>query len=274
MKITVQEREVYCYTGGKDFGGKGFDAGLPTLLFLHGAQNDHSVWGLQSRYFAHHGYAVLAPDLPGHGRSAGQALSSVEAMRDWALALLDACGVASAIVIGHSMGALVALDVAGHAPQRVQRLAMLGVVYPMKVSQGLLDAALNDTPRAIDMVNVWSHSTLAPKPSAPGPGFWVQGMSKRLMERVAAGSEEAIFHTDLNACNAYAGGEAAAKAISCPVLMILGAQDSMTPPKRAAGLRTALPQAQVLMLECGHQLMAEAPDEVLEGLKEFIQGQG
>ncbi len=265
MKLKLQGQDAYCYTGGKTF-----DPALPVMLFLHGAQNDHSVWGLQSRYFAHHGYAVLAPDLPGHGRSGGKALTSVEAMRDWMLALLDACGVQQVNLVGHSMGALVALDMAGHAPQRALRLAMLGVAYPMKVSQGLLDAALNDTARAITMVNVWSHSTLAPKPSAPGPGFWVQGMSERLMQRVAAGSSEAIFHIDLSACDRYAGGEQAAAAVQCPTLLVLGTRDSMTPPKRAATLRSAFPQGGLVNLECGHQMMAEAPDEVLDALRRFM----
>ncbi|HYD82169.1 MAG TPA: alpha/beta fold hydrolase, partial [Paucimonas sp.] len=66
MLLNVQGHEAYCYTGGKKF-----DATLPTVAFVHGAQHDHSVWILQSRYFAHHGFNVLAVDLPGHGRSKG-----------------------------------------------------------------------------------------------------------------------------------------------------------------------------------------------------------
>jgi pimeloyl-ACP methyl ester carboxylesterase len=63
-------------------GGRSFNPALPTVVFIHGAEHDHSVWSLQSRYLAHHGYSVLAFDLPGHMRSAGPALASVEAMAD------------------------------------------------------------------------------------------------------------------------------------------------------------------------------------------------
>jgi pimeloyl-ACP methyl ester carboxylesterase len=66
MDLDINGQKAYAYTGGK-----AFDATLPTVVFIHGAQNDHSVWGLQSRWFAHHGFGVLAVDLPGHGRSEG-----------------------------------------------------------------------------------------------------------------------------------------------------------------------------------------------------------
>jgi pimeloyl-ACP methyl ester carboxylesterase len=64
----------YAYTGGK-----AFDPTLPCVVFIHGALNDHSVWTLLARWCAHHGYSVLALDLPGHGRSAGLPPPSVEA---------------------------------------------------------------------------------------------------------------------------------------------------------------------------------------------------
>ena len=111
MKLTVQGREAYAYTGGKPF-----DPALPCVVFIHGAMCDHSVWTLLARWFAHHGHGVLAPDLPGHMRSAGPALASVEAMADWLLALLDEAGVARAALVGHSMGSLVALAAAARAP--------------------------------------------------------------------------------------------------------------------------------------------------------------
>src|SRR6476661_3950074 len=111
MIYEIDGAPAYAYTGGK-----AFDARQPTIVFLHGAQNDHSVWALQSRYFAWHGWNVLAPDLPGHGLSGGEALSTVEDMADWILDLLDAAGARQALLVGHSMGSLIALETAHRAP--------------------------------------------------------------------------------------------------------------------------------------------------------------
>jgi pimeloyl-ACP methyl ester carboxylesterase len=268
MLLDVQGKQAYCYTGGKIFNPE-----LPTAVFLHGAQNDHSVWVLQTRYFAHHGCGVLAVDLPGHGRSKGEPLPSVEAMADWLLAVLDAAGVRRAMLIGHSMGSLIALETAFRAPQRVTRLALVGTAYPMKVSDALLDASLHEEQRAIDMVNLWSHSTMAQKPSCPGPGFYVMGGSQRLMQRIAKLNPAKVFHTDFSACNAYANGEAAARSATCPALLLLGKRDMMTMPKATATLRKSLADCRVVEIDhCGHALMAEQPDAVLEHLFAFAQG--
>lgn len=264
MICHVNGHEAYAYGGGK-----AFDAALPTLVFIHGAQNDHSVWGLQSRWFAHHGYGVLAVDLPGHGRSGGPALTSVEAMADWLLALLDAAGVRHAILAGHSMGSLVALEASLRAPGRVRGLAMLGTTWPMKVSDQLLGTARDDEQTAIDMVNIWSHSSIAHKPSSPGPGFSVLGGSRRLMQRMSAINPDALFYTDFAACNAYANGEAAARAVACPAVFIFGAKDMMTPPRSTKTLTGAIAHGKVVTVDAGHSLMAEQPDAVLDALIAF-----
>src|ERR1700749_3845467 len=120
MLLTAQGQQAYCYTGGKPF-----DAALPTVVFIHGAQNDHSVWALQTRYFAHHGFGVLALDLPAHGRSAGPARATIGALADWTLHVLDAAHVSKAIFVGHSMGSLIALDAAARHPARTLGLALL-----------------------------------------------------------------------------------------------------------------------------------------------------
>lgn len=268
MLLNVQGQQAYCYTGGKSFNPE-----LPTVVFIHGAQNDHSVWILQTRYFAHHGFSVLAVDLPGHGRSKGAPLTSVEAMADWLLALLDAAGVNQAALVGHSMGSLIALETAFRAPGRVSKLALVGTAYPMKVSDTLLDASLNDEQTAIDMVNIWSHTSIAHKPSCPGPGFYVMNGSQRLMQRIAALNPAKVFHTDFSACNAYANGENAATSATCPTLLLLGKRDMMTPPKATATLAKAIPHCKVTHIDnCGHSLMAEQPDAVLDNLFGFMRG--
>lgn len=264
MMFTVDGHAAYCYTGGR-----AFDAALPTIAFIHGAQNDHSVWGLQSRYMAHHGHNVLAVDLPGHGRSAGPALASVEAMAAWLLAVLDAAGVGAALLVGHSMGSLIALDAARQAPARARALAMLGTTYPMVVSPALLETARDDEARAIDMVAIWSHSTLAPKPSAPGPGFSTMGGARRLMQRMSARNPDHLFHTDFSACNAYANGDAAAASLACPVLFIFGTLDMMTPARSTKRLTAAVAHARIVHVAAGHALMQEQPDAVLDALVAF-----
>jgi pimeloyl-ACP methyl ester carboxylesterase len=266
MKLTVDGREAYAYTGGK-----AFDPALPCIVFVHGALNDHGVWNLLARWFAHHGHAVLAVDLPGHCRSTGPALTSVEAMAEWVLALLDAAGVRRAALAGHSMGSLVALHAAACAPERATRVVMLGTAYPMKVSQALLDASRDAPLDAIQMVVNYSFSTLAPKPSFPGPGMWLRGGGRALMRQVLRSQSDALlFHTDFRACNAYAGAEAAAPRLACPVHLILGNADQMTPPKSTAVLAPLL-RAKVHKVTAGHALMAEAPDAVLLAMREALQ---
>lgn len=267
MNYLVHGSNAYCYTGGK-----AYNPAQPTAVFIHGAQNDHSVWILQTRYFAHHGYNVLAVDLPGHGRSAGPALASIEDISAWLLALLDAAGVERAMLIGHSMGSLAALETAGAAPGRISKLALVGSAYPMRVSDALLDAARDDEERAIDMVNIWSHSTMSPKPSSPGPGFNVMEGARRLMQRMAARGPELLFHTDFSVCNSYAGGEAAAARVTCPTLLLLGQRDMMTPPKAARMLKDGIRHARTVEVAAsGHSLMSEQPDAVLDALYGFAR---
>jgi pimeloyl-ACP methyl ester carboxylesterase len=267
MIVNVQGQDAYCYTGGKPF-----DAARPSVVFLHGAQNDHSVWCLQTRYFAHHGFNVLAVDLPGHGRSKGAAKASVEAMAAWVLDVMDAVGVDQAMMVGHSMGSLIALEAAFIAPARVTRLAMVGTTYPMKVSDALLATSRDDEPAAIDMVNIFSHSSMAQKPSCPGPGFYVMGGARRLMQRMSAINPAQLFYTDFYACNAYANGQAAAESVRCPVLFLFGAKDMMTPPRSTKTLTAAIAHGTIVQVDAGHQMMAEQPDAVLDALFAFAIG--
>lgn len=267
MELMVRGQSTFCYTGGKPF-----DAAKPTVVFVHGVLNDHSVWILQTRYFAHHGWNVLAPDLPGHCRSRGEPPRSVEEAADFVVALLDAAGVRQAALVGHSFGSLVAMEAAARAPERVSHLAMVGTAYPMKVSAALLDASLNDPMKAIEMDNVFSHSTLAPPPSALGPGTWIYGASRALKKRVLASNKAVnVFHRGFVACDSYRGGEEAMARVQCPVLFVLGTRDAMTPPKAAATLQARARDGRTAVVPGGHQMMNEAPDAVLFALKDFLR---
>ena len=262
MQLLVAGLATYAYTGAR-----AIDPARPSVVFVHGAANDHSVWALQSRYFAHHGVNALAVDLPGHGRSAGAPLPSAEAIADWVPQLLDAAGVGSASLVGHSLGALAVLEAAARHPSRVTRLALLGPAVPMPVAEPLLDAARVNDHVAYELIVGWSHSAGRQLGGNPVPGMWMTGASMRLLER----SHPGVMHCDLVACNAYAGGMAAAQATRGPVLVILGARDLMAPPKAAQALIDALPDARVVMLpDCGHAMMAEQPDAVLDALRQFL----
>lgn len=265
MKLVVDGHDAYAYTGGKPF-----DPTLPCIVFVHGALNDHSAWTLLARWFAHHGHAVLAVDLPGHGRSAGQPPASVEDAGAWLLALMDAAGAPRAALVGHSMGSLIALEAAAQAPARATALVMIGTAYPMKVSAALLSTAREQPDRAIHMVNTFSISTLAAKPSFPGPGMWLHGSNRALMRRTQAGAERRLginlFAHDFGVCDRYGGGLEAAARVACGTTFVLGARDQMTSPKDTAGIAAAL-KARIATAPAGHHLLAEAPDAVLEAVR-------
>lgn len=234
----------------------------PTLVLVHGALNDHTVWAPLVPALEQRGWRVLAPDLPAHDGN-GAPLPSVEAMADWLLATLDARDLGQVALAGHSMGSLIALELAARAPARVTHLALLGSTFPMKVSGALLKTALEDEAAAIEMVARWSH--------APGPDGAehpaAQG-SRALMRAVAARGDH-LLHTDLAACKAYANGSAAAAQLRCPVLLLAGARDMMTPPD-GGQLPGALPAPRQVTVDAGHQMMAEQPQAVLDALTAFL----
>ncbi|RLJ36658.1 alpha/beta fold hydrolase [Acidovorax sp. 106] len=267
MYTTVNGHSTFCYTGGKPF-----DAAKPTVVMVHGVLNDHSVWALQSRYLAHHGFNVLAVDLPGHCKSAGDAPATVEQAADFIVALLDALGISRAALVGHSWGSLIALQAAAQLGERATHLALVGTAYPMKVSPALLESALNEPEKALHMVNVFSRCSLA---SPSGAGFWVFGAGMALGRKVLRSNPAVnVFHRGFNACNTYANGEQAMAHVTCPVLFALGEQDQMTPAKAAQTLVKAAQAAgkavQVKHLPSGHNEMTEAPEETLAALRDFL----
>ena len=262
MRLTVDGHDVYAYTGSRPL-----ERAQPTVVFVHGAAHDHSVWALQSRYFAHHGFNVLALDLPGHGRSGGAPLASVDAIADWLPRVLDAAGAEQAALVGHSLGSLAALACAARSPGRVTKLALVGPAVPMPVSDVLLAAAKADDHVAFELINGWSHSAGKQLGGNRVPGMWMTGAAMRLMERTRPG----VLHVDLLACHAWTGGLAAAAAVQCPTLVILGARDLMAPVKSAQALLGALSDKRVVTLpNTGHAMMAEQPDAVLDALRAFL----
>jgi pimeloyl-ACP methyl ester carboxylesterase len=260
MRIAVNGSDTYVATGGKTF-----DPAWPTIVFLHGAGMDHSVWALLARSFAHHGYGVLAPDLPGHGRSAGAPLSSIAALADWTAALIDAAGVTETRIVGHSMGTLIALETAARHPTKVGGLGLIATAAPMRVSDDLLDAAKANGQAAIDMISIWGEGHRATLGGSLAPGLWMLGGAERLLERARPG----VIFADLAACNAYQDALAAAAKVAVPSIVIQGSRDVMTPLKGGKAVAAAIPGCRLAVIDgAGHMLMSERPEEVLAALRQ------
>ena len=258
MNFEVDGRKAFAYTAAH-----ALDAAKPTAAFLHGAGLDHSSFALQSRYFGYHGWNVLALDFPGHGRSEGPPVPTVQGMAEWVAKVFDALSIQKAVLVGHSMGSLVAAEAAARHPQRVERIALIATAYPMKVSEAFLDAARRNDLAAIDMHTIWGHGLHVPLSANPSPGMWMHGDNQARVRRLAPG----VLHNDLKAVHEYAlSGE-----VKCPALFILGRRDVMTPPRNAQALQDKLKDSRTVLVDgSGHALMAEAPDETLDALVAFL----
>jgi pimeloyl-ACP methyl ester carboxylesterase len=259
MQLSVNGEDIFIATGGREF-----DPALPAIVFLHGAGFDHTTWALHSRWFAHHGYGVLAPDLPGHGRSSGAPLPAIADMADWTAALLDVAGAAKARLVGHSMGSLVALETAARHPARVSALSLIGTAATMTVGPDLLRAAEANDHSAIDMVSIWGLGFQAELGGSLAPGLWMHYGAERVLEKCRPG----VLFNDLSACNCYQNALAAAAKITMPTTLILGERDIMTPARAGKVLAAALPDSRTIVLRgAGHMMMVERPDELLAALQ-------
>lgn len=276
MYLTVGKRRIYA----NDHGTAHVD-GRPAIIFVHGAGLDQSVWTLQARYYASHGHNVLAVNLPGHGvapsqdqpagepaYSDGPLLTSIEDMADWVAELVAAAGAGEAKLVGHSMGALVALETAARHPDRVSKLALLGVAPKIPVHPALLGAAKKGEVLAHEMITVWGHGPVGHFGGNRAPGLWLMGNAMRVLGR----SAPEVLHNDLFACNVYEHGLAAAQSLRCPTLIVTGRQDRMTPARQGAKVADAVPDSRLVEFpDSGHMLMGEKPDETLDALIAFFK---
>jgi pimeloyl-ACP methyl ester carboxylesterase len=261
MQLSVDGRKVYAATGGQPFVND-----RPAVIFLHGAGCDHSVWQLPARWFAWHGRSVLAPDLPGHGRSEGAALATIAEAAKWVRRLMDASRIESAMLIGHSMGGAIALEAAAALGDRCTGVALIGAAAQIPVHKDLLTAAREEPERAYLMMTAWAHGTAAKLGGNPAPGLWMTGGTIALFARNRPG----VLHTDLEACAAWTSGPDAAREVGCPALVVIAVNDIMTPLKAGQELARLIPRSRsVTVADCGHMLLSEAPDAVLDALIGF-----
>ena len=262
MYFEIKGKQVFATTGGKPF-----DNGRPTVVFLHGSGFDHTVWSLQSRFFAFRKYSVLALDLPGHTRSEGPPLESIEAMADWLRDVVEALDANKLSLVAHSQGCLVALEYASRYPDRLRSMSLVTSGLATPVNDFLLNAARDDPESAVAMMLSWGFGPAGHLHQGPIPGNSMVSAGRKIMR---ANTPDALS-TDLHACNSYKNGVAAAEKVSCPTQVIVGGKDRMAPRKATDKLIEHLSSPAVAVIrESGHIVPQEAPNKCRTLLKDFI----
>lgn len=262
MRIDINGSEVFASTGGKDH-----KQGQPLVIFLHGSGQSRLSWTQQVRTYSYWGYNVLAPDFPGHGLSGGAPLTRIEEMADWVISLMDAISAKEAIIVGHSQGCLVALELGARYADRVLKIAFIAGSHAVPVNEHLVNMAETKEPKAISAMMSWGSGPVGHSFDNTVPGASLIGAGKQLM----ASNAEGALAADLNACNAYQSGLEAAAKITCPTICILAEKDKMTPIKGGKKLADALSDNQLVVIKgAGHMLPPENPREVNEALGAFL----
>lgn len=259
MDITVKDASVYVATGGKDF-----DPNLPTVVFIHGSGGDHRTWALQTRWFAYHGYSVLAPDLPGHSLSGGTAFERIEESSSWLEEFLDKAGVNAAHIVGHSQGFLSGLAFARDNQSRMLSLTAIGTAAAIPVNEALIATAKESSAKAAHLMCNWGFGPNAHMGDSSVPGMQPIAISRAIM------SQNPLF-TDLQACADFIDGDEIVKSLTIARACILATHDKMTPLKAGLSLAKSMDVEPVIIEGRGHMLPLEAPKETLMALRNFIQ---
>ena len=265
MYLTVDNHKTHVATGGKEF-----DASLPTVLFVHGTALDHRCWALQTRWFAFNGFSVLAPDLPGHSLSEGDALTSIEAMGAWLAKLIEASGAAAVHVVGHSQGFLDAMELYRQAPAKVLSITGVATSAAIPVNPALLESAASKPSDAAAMLLMWGFGENAQLGTSAVPGMQPIAIGRRIMASNP-------IHADLEACSQYDSGETVAETVKIPAHIILARRDRLTPYKAGLALAEKMNATVSTIEDYGHMLPMEAPrktlDKIKQGIQSFQQGE-
>ena len=253
--VLVDGRRVRYRDGG---GGRPV-RGRRTLLFLHGAGASSAVWARAASRLAA-GCNLLAVDLPGHGRSQGPAAAGIDGGAEFARAVLDAFDLPRAVVCGHSMGGLMALRAADLHPTRVEALVLVTTGARIQVSPLVYEALARTADAARRLMTATAFAaTAAPGLAETAIASWPYCTAE-------------VARADFAACDAFDGSAAAARA-GMPALVVVGAEDQVTPPALGAALAALLPHARLAEVGgAGHMLPVEQPAALAEAIGAFLGG--
>jgi len=246
------------------------------LLLLHGWACSAYTFRKNYAALARAGYRVNAPDLRGHGLS-DKPLDATQytlaAMAEHAIEIMDALGAARTAVVGHSMGAAIALQVALQAPERVPALVLLGpvgfgVISLLHLARVLTPSTLKPllpylTPRwAFALALRWVFGGGEPPTRRDVDEYWAP---TQFREWVCAMREL------LHAFTWAPGREDQLRVVRSPTLVMFGCSDRVVQPSAAEKYVRALPDARLETVEgSGHTVPEAAPARVNRAMVEFL----
>ena len=240
------------------FASGGHNFSRPPIVLIHGAGGHHLYWPPQVRRLQDQ--RVLALDLPGHGKSSGTGHQTIGAYARDVAEFIQAVGLSTAVLVGHSMGGAIALAMAEAEPKRVLGLGLIATGARLRVAPELLQAAA-DPVSFSEAVALAGELSFAPR------------SSPRLKTLAAARMREtrpSVLYGDFLACDAFDMSARLAD-IAAPTIILCGAEDRMTPPMYSAFLKARIRGAGLDILpDAGHMLMLEQPDEVAARVELFV----
>ena len=257
MIIDIENKKVHASDAGQ-----GIDNSKETIVFLHGSGLSHIMWSLVEQFFSSKNFNVLSIDLPGHGNSEGPCLDTIEKISDWLEKVFTKLDLGKLILVGHSQGCLEALEYSFRYKNRIKKIVFIGGSYRMPVNKDLIDLASNGDPDAVKLMMKWGYE---------GSKKFIGGNPvERIIQSPRDISE--ILAVDLIACNNYANGSEAAKAISCPAMLVLGELDKMINLEFGKKFADLVKDSETHIIKgCGHMIMIEKAFEMREKVLEFLK---
>ena len=229
----------------------------PPVMLVHGAGSTHQDWPAELRRLPD--CRVLAVDLPGHGNSVPPGRDSIAAYAADVADLLAVLELPPAVVIGHSMGAAIALTLALSRPERVAGLVLIGGGAKLRVHPDILHRVLVDPEHVYSLLADWLWADETP--------VAVRELTRQRMRAL----DPVVVHGDYLACNAFDVLGALGQ-IAVPTLVVGGEADRMTPLKFSQTLADGIPQAELVVVPgAGHMLHLERPEVVSRAISAWLE---
>jgi pimeloyl-ACP methyl ester carboxylesterase len=207
------------------------------------------------------GFKVIALDLPGHGKSDGIGRQAIEDYVDAVKSFMDELEIPAAVIVGHSMGSAIALQMTLDIPDRVLGLVMVSGGSRLRVNPSIMENTADPAtfPLAVKTINEWSFG----KDTDPR-------LRELAINRMEKETRPTVLHGDFIACNEFNVEEDLLE-VEKPTLIICGTNDKMTPLKHSQTLHEAIKESKLVEIEgAGHMVMIERSHEVAEALENFV----